>query len=82
MACLGMFTLQASVGPMSSEPSGSNGSYDLTVVPLELMGFVDVAYGLRIGAGCASLRQSCVARAWSPIRWSTALSLKIQAHVG
>ena len=45
------FTLQASIGHMSSEPSGVNGSYDFTVVPVEFMGFVDIAYGLRLGAG-------------------------------
>jgi hypothetical protein len=45
------FTLQASVGHMSSDPMGINGSYDFTVVPLEFMGFVDVAYGLRFGVG-------------------------------
>jgi hypothetical protein len=45
------FTLQTSIGHMSSEPSGVNGSYDFTVVPVEFMGFVDVVYGLRVGAG-------------------------------
>lgn len=45
------FTLQASIGHMSSEPQGINGSYDFTVVPVEFMGFVDIAYGLRFGAG-------------------------------
>lgn len=45
------FTLQASVGHMSSEPMGINGSYDFTVVPVEFMGFADVAYGLRVGLG-------------------------------
>ncbi|MBC7916286.1 MAG: hypothetical protein H7Y28_00615 [Rhodoferax sp.] len=45
------FTLQATIGHMSSEPSGVNGSYDFTVVPAEFMGFVDLPYGLRLGAG-------------------------------
>jgi hypothetical protein len=45
------FTLQGSIGHSSSEPTGDNGSYDFTVVPVEFMGFVDVVAGFRLGAG-------------------------------
>lgn len=49
------FTLQGSIGHSVSEAMGIDGSMSFTTVPVELMGFVDVAAGLRIGAG---VRQS------------------------
>ena len=62
------FTLQASMGHMSGEPSGYNGGFDFTVVSAELMGFVDVYAGLRLGAGVrkssAELRGSGVVANW------------------
>jgi len=48
-------TVQASIGHSSSEPMGINGSYDFTVIPLEVMAFLEPVKGYRIGAG---LRQS------------------------
>lgn len=45
------FTLQASLGHMAQEPTGYNGAFDYTVVSAELMGFVDIYAGLRLGAG-------------------------------
>ena len=45
------FTLQASVGHYNADVSGYNGGFDFTIVPVEFMGFMDVASGLRIGAG-------------------------------
>ena len=43
--------LQGSLGHSSSEAMGINGSYDFTVIPFELMAFVDIASGWRIGLG-------------------------------
>lgn len=62
--------LQATLGHSSSDAMGIDGSYEFTVVPLELMGFVDVASGFRIGLGArqssAELRGTGVA-ANSPV---------------
>lgn len=43
--------VQASVGHSSMEPMGINGSYDFTVVPVEIMGFVEPFASLRVGVG-------------------------------
>lgn len=45
------FTLQASLGHSASEAMGFDGSFDFTVIPLEVMGFMEVGTGFRIGAG-------------------------------
>jgi hypothetical protein len=49
------FTMQGSIGHSTSEAMGIDGSYEFTTIPLELMGFAEIAYGLRVGAG---VRQS------------------------
>ncbi len=45
------FHLQASVGYADQSPQGVNGSLDFRETPIELMGFVNVVQGLRVGAG-------------------------------
>jgi hypothetical protein len=45
------FTIQGSVGHSANSPMGYNGSYDFTVVPIEIMGFIETGYGFRVGAG-------------------------------
>lgn len=47
----GLVSVQATVGYMSSEPMGYNGSYDFRVTPLEAMVFLEPVKGLRVGAG-------------------------------
>jgi hypothetical protein len=48
-------SLQATIGHSASEAMGIDGSFDFTTIPLELMGFVELGAGFRLGAG---LRQS------------------------
>ncbi|MEI7682611.1 MAG: hypothetical protein WCK07_24685 [Betaproteobacteria bacterium] len=48
-------SVQCSIGHSASEAMGMDGSLDFTTIPLELMGFVELGKGFRIGAG---LRQS------------------------
>jgi hypothetical protein len=47
--------VQCSIGHSASEAMGMDGSLDFTTIPLELLGFVELGQGFRIGAG---LRQS------------------------
>lgn len=49
------FTLQGSIGHSVNSPMGYDGSLDFTVIPVEIMGFVEVLGGFRVGAG---MRQS------------------------
>lgn len=49
------FTLQGSIGHSANSPMGYDGSIDFTVVPVEIMGFLETGSGFRLGAG---LRQS------------------------
>ena len=48
-------SIQGSIGHSASEAMGINGSGDFTTIPLELMGFLELGNGFRIGTG---LRQS------------------------
>lgn len=48
-------TVQGTIGHSASEAMGINGSADFTTIPFELLGFVDVGNGFRLGGG---LRQS------------------------
>ena len=45
------FTLQGSIGHSTNSPMGYDGSLDFTVIPVEIMGFVELGAGLRFGAG-------------------------------
>ena len=45
------FHIQASVGYADQAPQGVDGSLDFRETPIELMGFVNVFQGLRLGAG-------------------------------
>jgi len=62
------FTIQASVGHADEAPTGINGSLDFKTTPLELLGFVNITEGLRVGAGVrktyAHMSTTGVASAW------------------
>jgi hypothetical protein len=45
------FTVQGSIGHSANSPMGYDGSFDFTVVPFEIMAFVDIGAGFRFGAG-------------------------------
>jgi hypothetical protein len=45
------FTLQGSIGHGNSDPMGYDGSFSLTVVPFELLGFFNITDALRLGGG-------------------------------
>ncbi len=45
------FHIQGSIGYADQSPQGVNGSLDFRETPIELMGFVNVIQGLRVGAG-------------------------------
>ena len=48
---LGRFTLQGSIGRSVSDPMGVNGSLTFTTTPTELLAFVNLTDGLRVGGG-------------------------------
>lgn len=62
-------SLQGSLGYHVSDPMGYNGSLTFTAVPIELMAFVNITEGLRLGAGVrkttGELKGTGVASAWN-----------------
>ncbi len=61
-------SLQSTVGYSITDPMGDNGSVEFTTVPLELLAFVKITDGLRLGAGLrkskAEITGSGVAANW------------------
>jgi hypothetical protein len=61
-------TLQGSVAYSTTGPSGTNGSFTFTTVPLEFLGFIDITTSLRLGGGVrksqADMKTTGVAEDW------------------
>ena len=49
------FTLQGSIGHSANSPMGYDGSIDFTVVPVEIMGFLETGSGFRLGERAAEV---------------------------